>query len=157
MTYFICSLLMTFSWALPQSDQALQLQIEYLNLKDLTRSLDADGMVGGLYYYKKYDGYEILWDKNDYEDDGHDTLRIFKAAAGPNKQAFSVTYIYSDYLLENTVTLRRFVGPTRKGWRADTVDLTSGDYNGWQGVRRPTLTEFEQEILKTYGILLFND
>jgi hypothetical protein len=137
--------------ATPKADTLIS---EYESLKELTQKLVPDGEVGGLFYFKSFSGYQILWDKNDYTVDGHDTLRILIERNEPLK-LFSVTYHYSNYLIPERTVLRRFIGPEDKGWRADTVDVTTLEDLDVQGAQAPRIYESELKILKSYGITLF--
>lgn len=135
------------------SSKAEVLAQEYERLKAYTSTAVPDSFVGGLMHAKKMQGYEILWDSKDFEVDGHDCIRLFKKQA-PLRPDFAVTYYKSKFIFPERVVIRRFVGPDGKGWRAETIDLLTGEDLGPQGVVRK-LTEEEASILNEWGITVF--
>jgi hypothetical protein len=154
---FIAFLFLFFSastvFASPKAEILLS---EYESLKSLTKTLKSDGEIGGLFYVKNFSDHQLLWDKNDYTVDGHDTLRIFIENSSRQK-IVTVTYYYSDYLIEGKTVLRRFLGDENKGWRADTADIKTMDDLETQGVKYPRLSSNELKIIKSYGITVFVD
>lgn len=132
-------------------NRAQALLNEYISLKELTLRTTPDGLLGGLYHFKLFADHQLLWDKNDYLVDGHDTLRIYIGRSSPLRD-FSITYHYSDFLLDGRTTLRRFLGPEIAGWRADTLDVNTLELFPFQGIEKPRLNENEELVLRHYSI-----
>lgn len=147
----VCWFLSSSALATPKAETLVS---EYESLKQFTKKIIPDGQIGGLFNYKNYGDHQLLWDKNDYSVDGHDTVRIL-IDRKESQELVSVTYYYSDFLIADRTVLRRFVGPESKGWRADTIDAKTLEDIDTQGSETQRFTDSELKILRSYGITLF--
>lgn len=125
---------------------------EYNRIKSWVQQSQTDGVIGNLYPYIQMDGY-ILMFSNDF-DNQHETIRFFINGEGHEKD-FSITYYKSQYMVENKMVIRRFVGPEPTGWRNDTIDFDTQEYLGFQGTDKPRLNDKAQEIIKEWNLTLF--
>tara|TARA_B100000609_G_scaffold197070_1_gene193560 strand:+ start:20707 stop:21237 length:531 start_codon:yes stop_codon:yes gene_type:complete len=137
---------------MPASKDPYILMSEYKHFKELCQSLEPDGLVGGYAYFKKFEGYELLWHLAD-DESGVDFIHIYVEDEAPSKD-FSVKYYRSQQILPGRTVLRRFVGPTQNGWRNDTIDYITGDYLGSQGAPSPRMSDGNRALLKELGITL---
>ncbi len=152
---FLIFLLMPLAvWATEPSIIASVLVKEFVLLKNKISTLEPEGKVGGLYNFKKFKGYTLLW-KLEEDPSESEVIRIYREAKHKGEQAFSVTYHKNDIIVRGQMVLRRFYGPDANGWRNDTVDFDSGEYLGTQGAENPTISEDDKKIMKAWGLTSF--
>jgi len=102
------------------------LTAEFDQLYSKVKNLKHTYEIGGILKGKKIDNFELLWNL-DSSESGYDTIRVYKDY-GVSKQAFAVTYYRAKHIVPGAHVIRRFIGKTQSGWRADTVDYDSGFY-----------------------------
>lgn len=131
--------------------KVMQLTKEFRSLYQFAEKTQPERQVGGLLNEIKVDDYYFLWrlakDETEY-----DIIRIFRPKK--NGKDFGVTYYLANHIVEGRWVLRRFIGPERGGWRADTIDTETNEYLGYQGATRPIISEDDAKILKRWGIQL---
>ena len=134
------------------SEKADILIEEYTRIKQWVESVEPDGLVGGLYYYVEREGYIILFSQK--FDGKHETIRFFLNREAPLKD-FAITYIKSKYILKDRTILRRFIGSEPTGWKNQTVDVTTLEDLGSQGVKELVLSPDEKQIIAEWGLTVF--
>ena len=138
---------------------------EFKQLRTAVSQLQPDNNVpGGTGHYenyfqeKDYGDYVIMWRLEEQENnpDYHEVIRLYIKPQG-EQDSFAVTYHKTTQILKGTLVLRKFVGPEPIGWRNDTINYKTGEYLGFQGMRRLVIPKHIEWILTQWGInpLLF--
>lgn len=147
----LASLLSPFT-ALASSEIAARIRTEYKQLRALVASWEPEYVVGGYMNGKDFGDHEILWRLGEEEGDA-EVIRIYRDK-GEGKESFSVTFHFGDHMIDGHTIIRRFIGPSFRGWRNDSVDAVTGEYLGSQGIDRPALDRRDREILRKWKIKL---
>lgn len=125
-------------------------QREWSELRAFVKTLKPDGDVGGVYLSKKFGDVELMWKLD--EEGGQETIRIYLEKGEQGGDSFHVTYHNRLRLSDELVVLRRFVGKNQMPWRADTIDLRTGEYLGRQGVESVPATADERRLLRDWAV-----
>lgn len=127
---------------------------EYQKLRSYVETLEHDSVLAG-YKVKDFGNYSLLW-KLDSDLRYGDKIRFFRPGRN-GEDSFSVSYWTGTSFVKGVATLRRSLGLERTGWRNHTIGLEDAHYYGSQGYASAKATEEDLQILREWGINLFNE
>jgi hypothetical protein len=152
----LLSFLSVFFIALPAAasqEISQRIQEEFSRIYAVAEAAEAEYTVGGFMEGKSYGDHELLW-RLGSENGGYDIIRIYRDK-GDRQQSLGISYYRARHIVPGRTVIRRFVGPDISGWRNDTIDADTGEYLGSQGARQPSLDRRDRQILKKWGVRLF--
>lgn len=123
---------------------------EYQQLEKHVSKLKPDFKVDDFMNGKKMGDVELLWDTGNIPD-SFDVIKLYKPGRGQH-ESFEVSFYHSDNLISGREVVRRFIGGQLRNWRADTVDIDTGELLECQGSITPHLTRNEEKVLKNWNI-----
>lgn len=123
---------------------------EYKQLREYVSKQKAEFEVADLLAGKKVGDVELLWNLNK-ESGGYDVIRLYRDGEN-RKVSMDISYYCGTHLIPGKEVVRRFIGHTPGAFRADTVDVRTGELLEIQGTMEPTFTGKEEKVLKEWHI-----